>query len=452
MGARYFWTNSSVLQLEGRDNPVEAIAQKARDLVLDFVESGGSGPPFDPFELAKFLKLRVRPSEETRDARTFYEDGGFQIEYNPTHPRSRIWYSISHEIVHTLFPDCKEEVRNRATHEEMRSDTWQLEMLCNIGAAEILMPIGSFLELGANKVSIEDIVDMRKEFNVSFESLFLRFIKLTKYQCTLFSASRPNPEKAEYKLDYVVPSNDEAAKFPNGMKLPADSIVGDCTGIGYTAKKIETWRSSTGSLQVECVGIPAYPGQMFPRVMGLLWPPNNVVFDSTMPLIVRGDATRPRGKGNKIIAFVVNDKTPRWGAGFALEIKKKWPNVQEAFVAAMELHPAEFRLGRIFTVEVDHDVMAVMLIAQHGYGPSRLPRIRYAALQECLTSLAKLAKAKLASIHMPRIGSGQAGGNWSIISEMIGEVVSRRGVLVTIYDLPDGKPQRSEQAQLLFAK
>ena len=46
---------------------------------------------------------------------------------------------------------------------------------------------------------------------------------------------------------------------------------------------------------------------------------------------VKGDATEPRGRDNKIIAFVINDKGLSWGAGFARCLQKKWPSVQREF-------------------------------------------------------------------------------------------------------------------------
>ena len=40
---------------------------------------------------------------------------------------------------------------------------------------------------------------------------------------------------------------------------------------------------------------------------------------------LRGNALEPRGTGTRIIAQIVNDKTPNWGAGFAREVRNKYP-------------------------------------------------------------------------------------------------------------------------------
>jgi hypothetical protein len=37
---------------------------------------------------------------------------------------------------------------------------------------------------------------------------------------------------------------------------------------------------------------------------------------------------------------------------------------------------------------------------------------------------------------MPRIGAGEAGGDWRIISEIIDETLCKQNIPVTVYDLP----------------
>lgn len=39
-----------------------------------------------------------------------------------------------------------------------------------------------------------------------------------------------------------------------------------------------------------------------------------------------------------------------------------------------------------------------------------------------------------ASVHMPRIGCGLAGGNWSRVEPLIMRRLAERGVAVTVYD------------------
>jgi O-acetyl-ADP-ribose deacetylase (regulator of RNase III) len=63
-----------------------------------------------------------------------------------------------------------------------------------------------------------------------------------------------------------------------------------------------------------------------------------------------------------------------------------------------------------------------------------VPPIRYAALKECLITLNHDAKELRASVHMPRIGCGLAGGRWEMVEPLVRKTLSCAEVFV--YDLP----------------
>ena len=94
------------------------------------LDSGWSGPPFDPITLAtEHLKLKVVATDEVREARTVPDGSVGRIEYNPNRPRERRRYSIAHEIAHTLFPDYAKRVRHRGSNHPGHSeaDDWNLK-------------------------------------------------------------------------------------------------------------------------------------------------------------------------------------------------------------------------------------------------------------------------------------------------------------------------------------
>lgn len=434
-----FWTHPSVLRLTRPDDPVGCITQRARELVFDAIEAGWSGPPFDPFALADHLKLPVIPREDILDARTIPLEGDrVQIEFNPNRPSGRIRFSIAHEVAHTLFPDCRERVRNRAAREHMQGDDWQLELLCNVAAAELLMPIGSFPDLKDKALSIDALMELRKKYDVSTETLLLRVIRLTDAACTMFCASRRDQGDANgrYRIDYAVGSKSWPHRLASGVLLPSSSIVRECTAIGFTAKGDEQWPALPPKLHVEAVGIPPFPKHRYPRVVGIAQVPDGQATAPPRITYLRGDATRPRGLGLRIICHVVNDKTPRWGGGFALVVRRGFPDVQQDFVSWAEEHADQFTLGNSRLCSVDDTLAVFSMICQKGYGPSRTPRVRYAAMKTCLDQLGAIAVNSEASIHMPRIGCGQAGGAWHVVSELIDESLCSRGIPVTVYDPP----------------
>jgi O-acetyl-ADP-ribose deacetylase (regulator of RNase III) len=440
------WTNPSVLHLAAitRMDPINAVITRARETVFKGIQSGWSGPPYDPFVLADFLKLSVEPRQDVVDARTLSAGGGrFRIEFNPNRSAARINFSVAHEIAHTLFPDCAEAIRNRLSHAEMKPNDWQLEVLCNIAAAEILMPIGSFQFDESIPLSIDTVTALQREFSVSSEAVLRRIAKLTRQQCFMFVAHRDETgNSAAYRLDYAVSSRTWPIPLATGFELPSRTVVAECTAIGFTAKSAEEWLSGKGPWRVECLGIGPYPGHVYPRVVGIVTPTNKIATQSLTIQYLKGDATQPRGANARMIVQVVNDKAITWGKGFSVAVRKQWPQAQKEFTRWIFENRSEFKLGNILVSKLEESVELASLVAQHGYGPSLFPRIHYLALEECLSKLSIRAKEIGASVHMPRIGCGEAGGDWNIVSEIIDEILCREGIPVTVYDLPDDQEQK----------
>jgi O-acetyl-ADP-ribose deacetylase (regulator of RNase III) len=147
-----------------------------------------------------------------------------------------------------------------------------------------------------------------------------------------------------------------------------------------------------------------------------------------------GDATRPVGNDPKIIAHVCNDQG-RWGKGFVKAISARWPEPEEAYRAWVE-EKTGFELGAVQFVKVEGEIWVANMIGQHGLQEKDgVPPIRYAAIWSGLEKVAEKAKALGASVHMPRIGCGLAGGEWSKIEPIVIETLCKNGVDVMVYDL-----------------
>ncbi|MBZ5697626.1 MAG: ImmA/IrrE family metallo-endopeptidase [Acidobacteriia bacterium] len=448
------WTHHSVLALAGNADPVDLVTEKARAIVMGAIEDGWSGPPYDPFALAEHLKIPVVARQDISEARTVPSKQGFVIEFNPNRPRNRVKYSICHEIAHTCFPDCAERVRNRLTHEKMTGDDWQLETLCNIAAAEMLMPIGSVSGLADEHLTIDAVLDSRKRHEVSAEAVLLRAVRLTSGQYSVFCASRRPGQGGpsdDYSIDYAVSSKSwSTGVIRPGMPLPKVSVVGECIAIGFTAKGYDEWALPFGRVRIECVGVPPYPNQIIPRVLGIVAPQRQVAVDHARITHLGGDATQPRGSGPRIIAQLVNDSAFTWGGGLSLAVRKKWPTAQQDFRSWAMNDRKNLRLGNLHFAPIDDTLGVASLIAQHGYGPSPKPRIRYTHLKTALEQLGALASQHHASVHIPRLGCGQAGGSWSIVSELIEDALCSRGVKVYVYDLPGVEVRQHPQGALAF--
>ncbi|MFF3623583.1 macro domain-containing protein [Streptomyces sp. NPDC002467] len=151
--------------------------------------------------------------------------------------------------------------------------------------------------------------------------------------------------------------------------------------------------------------------------------------------IIAGDATSPQAKGPKIIAHVCND-LGGWGKGFVLAVSKRWPEPEKAFRTWHRGRSGnDFGLGAVQLVRVKPDVWVANMVGQRGMRTgSGGPPIRYDAVERCLIALAGHAAELGASVHMPRIGCGLAGGTWTRIEPLINERLCARDVEVTVYD------------------
>lgn len=446
------WKHESVRLFAGDADPIVAVREKARSMVAKAMDAGWSGPPFDPASLATdYLKLDLVATDSVNDARTVPTTTGARIEFNPNRPRERKRYSIAHEIAHTLFPDYADRVRNRGSHHsDIRDSDWELETLCNIAAAEILMPIGSLDPPSRSAFTIDILTKARPKFDVSMEAVLIRAVQLAEFPCAVFTASRleSGANAGRYRVQYSIGSPG-GPDVRRGTLLPSDTAVSQCTAIGYTAKGVETWLEALGSLRVECVGIPAFPGAMYPRVAGILMPIRQD--ESELPRIeyVTGNVLDPRGRGRKVLVHVVNDGTPNWGGrGVAVAIRNKWPQVQTDFRNWVTTSRSNLRLGRVHFFDLDSQVSIASVVAQHGFGDSAAPRIRYSALEGALRQVAEFASQRTGSIHMPRIGTGYGGGVWSVIQEIVLGTICEAGLSVTVYDLPSSKPPKQPQLDL----
>lgn len=233
-----YWTNSSVLQFTGNSDPIELIASKAKDEVLKAMQLGWQGPPYDPFKLAEILEIPTIPREDVLDARILLVGSRrLQIEFNPNRPRGRRRFSIAHEIAHTLFPDCVENARNRGQSVEPRADNWQLELLCNIAAAEFIMPVGNELDIDT-PVTIDNVLQLQKQFDVSTEAISIRLANVTLKPCTIFAAARfaDSESFTDYRLDYSVRSRSSTIELIRGQNL-RNSILSQCTALAIQQKE-----------------------------------------------------------------------------------------------------------------------------------------------------------------------------------------------------------------------
>lgn len=151
---------------------------------------------------------------------------------------------------------------------------------------------------------------------------------------------------------------------------------------------------------------------------------------------LRGDATAPQGKGVRIVAHVCND-LGGWGKGFVLALSRRWAEPEAAYRRwHRERAGNDFGLGAVQLVQVESYLWVANMVGQRGVrtGRSTGVPVRYEAIDTALATLGGEARRLGASVHMPRIGCGLAGGRWERIEPLITARLTGRGVPVTVYD------------------
>lgn len=157
---------------------------------------------------------------------------------------------------------------------------------------------------------------------------------------------------------------------------------------------------------------------------------------------VIGDATCPP-PGRVVVAHVCND-VGAWGRGFVVAITKRWGSAprkrfQSWYQAGHDKETGHnFELGKVQFVDVGHGITVANIIGQHGiYSKGGIPPVRYDAIREGLGRVAGFAWCNQASVHMPRLGCGLAGGDWESVGVIVQEELADKGVRTFVYDLPE---------------
>ncbi|MDD5650650.1 MAG: macro domain-containing protein, partial [Candidatus Nanoarchaeia archaeon] len=75
---------------------------------------------------------------------------------------------------------------------------------------------------------------------------------------------------------------------------------------------------------------------------------------------------------------------------------------------------------------VDSNISVVNMIAQDGYGTkeNNFKPLHLKALRQCLKQVYASTKNTNITIHMPKIGTGLAGGKWEEIEPLILKTIS----------------------------
>ena len=252
----------ALVRSTGADDEFAAIRVKAREAIDRFRATFGEPTmPFDVDALASLLG--IHRSEDapahSKDAELVPTgDGRVAMRVNPDHPETRKRFSIGHEISHTFFPNYqrKKWCRTDARYRSRANPDDLLEMLCDVGAAELVLPAPWFTEAARAVDSGLGLAELAKTYVVSREATLRRFAETHQDAAAAIFLSwklKPTQERTlgnrnqralfgmdgaevarrarRLRLDYSIPS---ASFTAAGCYLPADKSV-ESSGPLYAA-------------------------------------------------------------------------------------------------------------------------------------------------------------------------------------------------------------------------
>ena len=292
------WVHKSVLALLKEfpefNDPVEIIKFQVKEKIKKALTLGWEGPPFCPIKLASILGINTATIEKNSnyDARIItMPNNQLVIDYNNNKPITRINFSICHEIIHTFFPDQFKMIRLRYKNKKKFDPNQELEKLCDIGAAELLMPANSFQkDLEKYGLKLESVKLLSDRYKASKEAIINRMIHLSGIKCAAiiieltYKPSQTANEnqmtlnfivdgpKPKMRVQYTIRSEYFNIFIPQHKSIPDDSCVYDAVKQNKIIKSKECWEiNGLESINIEVMPLSSINNDS-PRAVAIIKP------------------------------------------------------------------------------------------------------------------------------------------------------------------------------------
>jgi hypothetical protein len=225
----------------------------AREKVAYAKALGWSGPPFRPSVLTSLFGIRSKPvvHEILSEGRLIrYPDGKPWIEFRGDRIMGRQHFTILHEFAHTFFPDfCDCLPLNDSPTDQLTDPEKQFENLCDVAAAEMLMPVEDFTADLAReaRLSCESMMNLAAKYEASIDATIHRSIELIEnVPCAaiFLTDQRGNhPGSGPLWTKYCCRSSQFKGFIQPGVVPPRASVANHCLmgSSVVTAALKETW-------------------------------------------------------------------------------------------------------------------------------------------------------------------------------------------------------------------
>jgi hypothetical protein len=234
---------------------------------------GADGPPFCPKVLSSLYGIRCKEVNhdiggEGRILPDPNRENRAMIEYLAGRMEERQRFTIFHEFAHTLFPDyCVLKTYHQAASVEKDPEI-EFEGLCDVAAAEFIMPEDLILsDLAGKRVSGEIIGELRKRYHASLDASVRRVVELTSsVACGAIFLKAPGPGTSR-EVSYSLKNGLFSGFIRAGSKI---SWSGNLNAPQKTTLFID---GRPRSYRVESLNLPSVPDNLsYPTNVLLLLP------------------------------------------------------------------------------------------------------------------------------------------------------------------------------------
>lgn len=152
-----------------------------RRLCRTLLSEAGTGIPTELALLASFQNvIRIEELPLDHDAHLGWDGRHYVIQVRLDHSAGRRRFSTGHELVHTFFPGARTR-SDLPEHDIGLSRTAVTEEhLCDLGAAELLMPEERFAPALPRSPGMEDVLRLSEMFQASIEATARRVLRLCR--------------------------------------------------------------------------------------------------------------------------------------------------------------------------------------------------------------------------------------------------------------------------------
>ncbi len=165
----------AICEHSGATSPEDAVLILATKLLQDV-----DCPPTDLEALCAKMNISAMPSADLIGNGALENDGrGFRIVYAPDLPVSRRRFTIAHELGHAVLQKASKKVFSASN---------ELERLCDMFAAEVLLPRPHFLRSIDDEFHLSTLPQLARSFQVSVTTTAIRYAELM--QVSIFEAAK----------------------------------------------------------------------------------------------------------------------------------------------------------------------------------------------------------------------------------------------------------------------